>query len=388
VDTLVPNGSVRDPADEGSQPQDVVDGVESPVPSFVVTDEASEAAATTPVDVDARPGGSFFDEVLTDAPAPELAQHLAPSPAVVSILRSISETSANAGRPSRWRLRGQGRHRLVVAAILAAVGVLVVAIVLVRRGHDDAPARAGDRGGLVGTPTSAPAAGVAAVRSLQAWVAANLSPAAVIVAPSPLVPGLRTGGFRHVVADDALSAMDWHTVDYLISVPGEDAESPQRAQLDAASEPLAVFATGSTAPRVGQVFAGGTSDLTDRKARDTTTRVRAGGQLVANPAIRLDTTTRAAVQAGRLDLRAASVLAVLSQSGTVWVRSLTADPAETRAEQPARVVTVTVADPAAVQSLLSGLIAPYRPANVTLISQGTLRLTWSPAVAAVLTAGG
>jgi hypothetical protein len=325
-------------------------------------------------------------------------------------------TSAKSGSGSN---RDSGPRRRLGGTSTAAVIVLVLAVIGV--GIGIAVSRSGDSkpAGAVGGPavttsntaadsnstgsataTSAstdPSAGngnsdvpepVAQQRDLlDAWVGANLSRSAVIVADPTTVTALKLAGFSNARADTALAGIDRQSVDYLVSVPSSDTQSTERNELAEASAKLAIFSAGTDAVSISQVFPQGSADLQKRRANNLGARRIAANQLPANPAVQFMGTTKSVMQSANVDLRAMTVLVVLGQQGTVWVRDISLDASEERAGQPARTLTITVADSQTAQTILSALPVLYRPLGIVAVSPGTLRLIWAPAVAPVVTDG-
>ena len=237
-------------------------------------------------------------------------------------------------------------------------------------------------------PTGEPVIPVARQRqAMQTWVGVNLSRSAVVVADPETATQLRAVGFSKSTADNALDGVDRQGVDYLVSVPSTDTASAIRTQLAGSSIPLAVFSPGAEPVTVAQVFPRGMADADRRRADNIRGQAQAGKQLPANPAIRYTANTRAVIASGTVDLRATTVLVVLAQAGTVWIRDITVDPAEARAGQPARTLTITVDNSQQAQTILAGLPVLYRPQTVTPISQATLLTVWTPAIAPVATDG-
>jgi hypothetical protein len=324
-------------------------------------------------------------------------------------------TSATSGGSSN---RDSGPRRLVGTS-MAAVIVLVLAVIgvgigiAVSRSGDSKPAGAvggqavttsstaagsNSTGSVTATSASTdPSAGngnsdvpepVAQQRDLlDAWVGANLSRSAVIVADPTTVTALKLAGFSNARADTALAGIDRQSVDYLVSVPSSDTQSTERNELAEASAKLAIFSAGTDAVSISQVFPQGSPDLQKRRANNLGARRIAANQLPANPAIQFMGTTKSVIQSANVDLRAMTVLVVLGQQGTVWVRDISLDTSEERAGQPARTLTITVADSQTAQTILSALPVLYRPLGIVAVSPGTLRLIWAPAVAPVVTDG-
>jgi hypothetical protein len=223
--------------------------------------------------------------------------------------------------------------------------------------------------------------------TMTKWAEVNLSKAAVIVADPSVLAGLRTEGFTKVHADTEAAGLDWHTVDYLIGPTSGGDDSSLRAALLRSSVPVAVFGTQASAMKVAQVFASGSADVLADQRKDRTDRQLAGAQLAKNPNVIASGLSRTVLSSGELDLRTATVLALLAQQDQVRLTATAQDPAEKRAGLPIRIVTITVDQPQDAETVLGGLPVAYQPRSVTTISESSMTLRWPVAVASVLPAG-
>lgn len=304
-------------------------------------------------------------------------------------------------KPAR---RFAARTGLIAAtAVLAALVVVALVVVVARRSSSSdagrirtvtASAPSTDANPAPSNRTDTPATAADASIPLDAqrkamltWTQSNLSSAAVIVADAATVERLRGAGFDHAIPDDQLDTVDWRTVDYLISGGPPDTNSTTRQKLHLLSVPVAVFSSGADPVTVAQVFPRGTADLAARRKADAAARVSSGQQLSQNPKVKALGATAALLRAGQLDLRASTVLALLSQVASgdpVMLKEITLDPADVRAHLPAHSMTVTVSNTDEAQAVLSSLTGEYRPRSTTAIAQGTLRLDWTPGIAVVL----
>ncbi len=248
---------------------------------------------------------------------------------------------------------------------------------------------------LAGTGTGTPARGSnttaaapgqpATAAAVLSWVQRNLPPLSGVVAPEGLAKQLEAVGFTHVVSDDR-AGIDWSTVQFLIAGTGPRRPALVAAELAGHGAPVAIFGTGSAELSVMQLLAG-TGSPAVRMKMDATVRTRAGEQLLANPAVHPDAAARSLLAAGRLDMRAATILATLAQNSEVAVGGFVQDPAEQRAGLPIRSMTITVPDLDQANQAVFAAMSLFHPSATKPTGADSERLTWSPAVAPVTTTG-
>ena len=92
------------------------------------------------------------------------------------------------------------------------------------------------------------------------------------------------------------------------------------------------------------------------------------------------------MQAGLLDIRAASFLVQLARTTRVYVIDIACDSAETRAGRPCRTIVVSTGDMNMLQQTLSASALNYKPISVREIDHDSVRLQWIPAIVSI--AGG
>ena len=141
-----------------------------------------------------------------------------------------------------------------------------------------------------------------------------------------------------------------------------------------ASQPLAVFGSGSSAVRVSQVLS---LDAAQSVAVDAAARASAGRALARNPNLTASDAIRRTLTDGRLDLRAATELAVLAASATVDVVGLPQDIAETQAGAPVRQVRVRVSA-GLLASSTAAMPPAMRPHSVTQQTDDSYLVSWLP----------
>jgi hypothetical protein len=205
----------------------------------------------------------------------------------------------------------------------------------------------------------------AAARAAR-WAAANLPPGSAVLASNELrdlLTGLRrsascpSAGF--LLADGALRS--------------QAARERNLADCLTDSVPIARFETGievrQITPDAAAAARARTGALDDRR--------RGGMGLASNPAITMPDTARRLLRAGRLDLRAAAVLAALAERHSVRIAAVVGDPAEIAAGLPARTLDLAAPGVDVLTPVLAAVTGDYRPARVIRTGAGAVRLVWS-----------
>jgi len=236
------------------------------------------------------------------------------------------------------------------ALLLATVVAAVVALVVVSRHH---PADSATRDVATATaqrderPVASNVADLpAAVREAARWMGRELPRGATVSAPAGATALLRRSGF-------VVSASS----SYVLTASA----SPVTGAL-----PVAEFRAGGDAAAVLQRVASAPHSLAARRAADAASRRSAERQLLGNHRLHASAAARAVLSGGGLDLRAATVLALLASSGPVSVVAVRGDPPEQAAGLPARVVDLRVASRVA-DAVRQQLPAGYRPASVAAL---------------------
>jgi hypothetical protein len=101
------------------------------------------------------------------------------------------------------------------------------------------------------------------------------------------------------------------------------------------------------------------------RARDTHDRRAAGRALLANPRVTTDPRLFAALRDGQLDIRAATVLALLATNADVHVIRLALDQPEAAAGRPVRRVTLSLRNTSALAQTLRMLPHQYAPSDIS-----------------------
>ena len=253
--------------------------------------------------------------------------------------------------------------RMVVAA--CTVGVLaasaVTGYVLTHRSpkHSAAPPSGGT---------------FATVRQAEAWIRANVPAAAPVNADATVAADLIAAGYPATGPGVSVGAGA-----YLVTT----AENRDRARRDLAgvagrisSLPVASFGSGVQRVDVSLLVDGKAVTLGGRLAREASERRTADQSLLNNPRLALPTPLRPWLADARLDLRAATVIALLAARTDVHVVGIAVDPAEAAAHRPARTMALSVPDRAALTDVLRALPSSYAPMRVSARPGGVRQLTW------------
>jgi hypothetical protein len=272
------------------------------------------------------------------------------------------------------------RHRLLLpfctAFLIADVAAAVIALAV--HDHDSGSTAAGAPSASSSTaslarPASPLQSAAADARSLAlTWMSGAVPHSAVVLADATTTAQLARYGFAH-------AGTSTHAA-YTVSTPAlrrTAATDGAIATVLQQAVPIAVFPTDAGQIVVGAVSDVAPSTLAEHRSDDAQLRTGAGRGLLANPNFVASPAASSVLSAGRLDLRPATVLALMAAEGKVQLRSVTSVAAETAAGLPARTVTF-VATPAAEQrALLLGLSQAYRPLTWTHQPDGSYTATWS-----------
>jgi hypothetical protein len=154
------------------------------------------------------------------------------------------------------------------------------------------------------------------------------------------------------------------------------AEVPALAGCLAASQPVATVGQGASSTELRAINADPQAARAARRQARADRRL-GGAALSRNPAITMPPEVRREVLAGRLDLRAETVLVALAQRTPFRIEVVHAVPAEAAAGMPARSVLVGLADPPGPTWFRTHLSPGYRPSEIARPGPRTEWLTWS-----------
>jgi hypothetical protein len=228
--------------------------------------------------------------------------------------------------------------------------------------------RAGSSGSAPKTlprPAAVPVVTVTAEQAAE-WSVTNLPPHTPVFSASSPAGGL--AGLRPVTT---CPRGGYLLVD--AALRSRSAEPEVRHCL-ARSFTVARFGSGSSSAEVRSIAAK-VGAVTNAWRRALAAGRRGGAALAANPYVLASPAVRGQLRAGRLDLRAEALLALLAGRGRIRVLEIIADPAEAAAGRPARFVTVEAAEPVFGVDLTA--IAPaYRPSTITRLPGARAGFGW------------
>jgi hypothetical protein len=215
------------------------------------------------------------------------------------------------------------------------------------------------------------------VQQAETWVTANVAANAPLCADVALAAQLAQAGFTAVSSCRSDGWVDKNqffvsTPDIRAAIAGGLALAVRRR----ASLPVARFGTGGARVEVRMLLPAAQAALSARMARATDERTLAGAALLHNPKVTATASARTALHQGQLDMRAATLLALLAARTRVRVDTILIRPPEAAAGRPARSITVSVADPAALTATMRMLTGDYVPARLTQVGGGATRLDW------------
>jgi hypothetical protein len=323
----------------------------------------------------------------------ELKRLLRDSVALEKLLRDSMAVRAGATptapRPAESRPSAGRRRRVLLAAGAAAVatGLIVNTVALVhlslRSPKHAHVAAAPGTSGAPGTPGTSGTSAAVEINAAAAWAGRELSHDAQIVADPGMTAALTARGFAHIQTVSAGSAGTSRTValtfDYVASTAALRADAASGNAVERAlnsSLPVAAFGSGARQVILQQVSSDATAEIASRRSDDERNRRTAEQQLLANSAIHVSGAARTALQGGALDLRAATVLALMANTSHVDLLSVNVDGPEQAAGLPARSIDVRTDAASAVQAMLSNLPPSYAPSADTRLPNGTDRIVW------------
>ena len=238
-----------------------------------------------------------------------------------------------------------------------------------------------------GPPIPASLQAAATTRTAAArWIAAQVSPAAIVACDPAMCAALQAGG----VPAGRLLVLGTSTADPLGSslvVATPALRSQFGARLASVYAPVVIASFGSGAARIDirAVAADGTAAYDSALAADRTARIAAGGQLINNRHITMSTAAQAVLRTGQVDPRLLTMLAALAAqqplrilafgdpspgaSAAIPLRSVKIAPASTGAHTAARLHTML--------SFLQAQQVPYLPTREVLVGQSALSVEYA-----------
>ncbi len=235
------------------------------------------------------------------------------------------------------------------------------------------------------TPVPEPTARSLPVAQAESWIQANLARGTPLCADPLVTFDLGFSGFTaaHAVEVDGRGTQFWDADKFMVSTPtirDVVSRSLERAAAWTSTELVAVFGDPADRVEVRMIMHTSVSSLDEHLASDASDRAAAGSAIMHNPRVTLGAGLRRPLGRGELDLRAATVLALLATKTDVHIAKIVIDRPEAAAGRPARTLILTLRDADALASTLRTLPAQYAPARVTKAG-ATTRLDWSVGLA-------
>jgi hypothetical protein len=284
--------------------------------------------------------------------------------------------------------RATGRRRITAALVAVAVIALAAGLVGVFLGHATTAPRAaasaaGQPPGVQPSPDSAALGASAATRGATAqWIAAQVTPSAVVACDPAMCAALQADGIaatRLVVL--GASAADPLGSDLVVATAAVRSQFGARLEGVYAPALIASFGAGAGRIDVRAIAPDGAAAYQSSAAADLRNRVSAGSQLLGNPRITVGAGAKAALRDGDVDSRLLMLLAALAVQQPVLVSSFGDQAPGAGSAVPLRSAVIAPRAAGAKagslrQSMLSFIDAqrqPYLPLHAS--SDGTSALT-------------
>jgi hypothetical protein len=283
-----------------------------------------------------------------------------------------------------WRLLA-----LVACAVLAVSSA--IAAVAIGTSSSAAPSTtpSAKASGQANSGAQIPASVEAATATRTAaarWIAAQVSPAAVVACDPAMCAALQASG----VTAGRLLALGTSTGDPLGSnlvVATPALRSQFGARLASVYAPVVIASFGSGAARIDirAIAADGTAAYDSALAADRSARIAAGGQLINNRHITMSTAAQAVLRAGQADPRLLTMLAALAAQQPLRILAFGDPSPGASADIPLRSVKLapastgphTVARLRAMLSFLREQQLPYLPTTAVLVGQSALSVEYA-----------
>jgi hypothetical protein len=287
--------------------------------------------------------------------------------------------------PGPPRPRPARARRVIVAgcAVVVLAGAGTAGYLLTHRPAHHSTASAPSGSPAPSRPsTTSRAAASPSVRQAESWIRANLPKSTQLHSDNAVLADLRGIGYSAAGLYTSIDRQD--AGGFLVTTPGIR-DRVTRGWATAAQEiaPLrvAAFGTGNGRVEVTMLVGDSANSLSGRLAQDDGERRAADSALLGNPHVGLDATARQWLVDGEVDLRAATLVALLASRTDVRLTRVSADAGERAVDRPARTVALTLTDPAALDAVLPALPAAYMPAHTTVLPSGERQLTWAVGLA-------
>jgi hypothetical protein len=258
------------------------------------------------------------------------------------------------------------RAVIAICAVAVLIGAAIAGYLLVH--HSTKPTATATR-----PPTTTVVARSPAVVQAERWVSGNLARTSALRSDSTVAADLRGDGYPA-----AASFTGVYGGNVLVTTPAIRAQVTSGlagAAARVSALPIAKFGSGQQQVDVTLLVEGEASGLADRLSREASERSEADRGLLTNPRVSTPAGLRYWLADGRLDLRAATTVALLAGRAEVRIDAIGLDAAEAAAGRPARTIVLST-DAAALPEVLRTLPPSYAPDRVSALSAGSHQLTW------------
>lgn len=259
---------------------------------------------------------------------------------------------------------------ILVACMVVAVGLIAGVTAYLVSGH-----RGSAPGGAL-PPSPHAKALTTPMQQAETWLMANVAADTPLCGDPAMVAQLGEARFTALSSCRPYGSIENDR--FVVSTPDIRAAIAYRLAAVAgrkASLAVAVFGTGAERVEVRMVVPGAQTALSARLTRDLHERAFAAVALLHNPRITPTASARAALRRGQLDMRAATLLALLAARTPVHLDTIMIRPPEAAAGRPARSISISVTDPATLTTTTRMLTGDYIPAFVTPTGSST-QLDW------------
>ncbi len=331
--------------------------------------EPREAKPAQPKSDEKRRPQSEPDAVTNSAPIAVIEPALIPEPESVAdaepsgpTVEPLAATSTDtAPQPARRRRA----VRRIAAASVAAAAAAAVVIGFAYVDHSDDTQH---RNRPANTAPSNAANDTHPLTSALSWLKQNVPTGGSVIVDPASASSLTIPNATVVLSTDAES-LNPLAGQFVLSTPElRTAAAPAIAT----ATPIARFGSGADEVDVLEVVSAGAVLQKDTAAA----RESAELQLLHNPKLHLSDSATTVLQDGRLDLRAATMLALIAQYADVTVVAIKSSDAETAAGIPARTIEIHLTDSTALTQTLESMGGNYTPASVASGPNGDRVITW------------
>ena len=328
-------------------------------------------------------------------PEPPRAQPRRPEPSWPTVIATTVRLWVHRHPVAALKVTGWRLLALIACAILA-VSAAVAAVVIGTSTSTSSSTSTSTSTTSSAKPSSQSNSGSQIPASLQAatatrtaaarWIAAQVSPAAIVACDPAMCAALQASG----VPAGRLLVLGTSTGDPLgsnlvVATPALRSQFGVRLASVYAPAVIASFGSGAARIDIRAVAADGTAAYDSALAADRSARIAAGSQLIDNHHITMSTAAQAVLRAGQVDPRLLAMIATLAAQQPLRILAFGDPSPGAGAAIPLRSVQIAPASAGAhtaarLRTMLSFLQAqqvPYRPARAVLVGQSALSVEYA-----------